>query len=169
MKSFKAFLDEACWDGYKQVGMKKKGGKQVPNCVPEETVNEKLSVSSGQQAWIDDFLKSDAPQFKGKSKEERVKMAIAAFNAAKKNEGTHGPEGTGHVEKDYADNFAKKKIRLSKHINKDTKDAGLEEEAAANSVAGGGVDMNTTGKTKKMDKRSRFSIEKMFRRAQGVK
>ena len=25
-----------CWDGYKQVGMKNKGGKQVPNCVPEE-------------------------------------------------------------------------------------------------------------------------------------
>jgi hypothetical protein len=27
-------LDEACWKGYKQIGMKKKGGKQVPNCVP---------------------------------------------------------------------------------------------------------------------------------------
>jgi len=25
-----------CWSGYKQVGMKNKGGKQVPNCVPEE-------------------------------------------------------------------------------------------------------------------------------------
>ena len=24
-----------CWDGYKQIGMKKKSGKQVPNCVPE--------------------------------------------------------------------------------------------------------------------------------------
>ena len=24
----------ACWEGYKQVGMKKKGGKMVPNCVP---------------------------------------------------------------------------------------------------------------------------------------
>ena len=24
----------ACWDGYKQVGMKKKGNKMVPNCVP---------------------------------------------------------------------------------------------------------------------------------------
>ena len=24
--------DEDCWDGYKQVGMKKKGGKMVPNC-----------------------------------------------------------------------------------------------------------------------------------------
>ena len=27
-----------CWPGYKQVGMKKKNGKSVPNCVP---VNEK--------------------------------------------------------------------------------------------------------------------------------
>jgi hypothetical protein len=25
---------EACWKGYKQVGMKNKSGKQVPNCVP---------------------------------------------------------------------------------------------------------------------------------------
>jgi len=29
-----------CWKGYKQVGMKNKGGKQVPNCVPEGVVNE---------------------------------------------------------------------------------------------------------------------------------
>ena len=27
--------DAPCWDGYKQVGMKNKGGKQVPNCVKE--------------------------------------------------------------------------------------------------------------------------------------
>jgi len=30
-------LVDACWKGYKQVGMKNKGGKQVPNCVPEAT------------------------------------------------------------------------------------------------------------------------------------
>lgn len=35
-KSFKDMYDEDCWDGYKQVGMKKKGGKMVPDCVPEE-------------------------------------------------------------------------------------------------------------------------------------
>ena len=29
-------FEEACWVGYKQVGLKNKGGKQVPNCVPEE-------------------------------------------------------------------------------------------------------------------------------------
>lgn len=28
------YIDEACWDGYQQIGMKKKGRKQVPNCVP---------------------------------------------------------------------------------------------------------------------------------------
>lgn len=26
--------DDPCWKGYEMVGMKKKGGKEVPNCVP---------------------------------------------------------------------------------------------------------------------------------------
>ena len=29
-------LREACWSGYKAVGLKKKNGKMVPNCVPED-------------------------------------------------------------------------------------------------------------------------------------
>ena len=33
-------VQEKCWKGYKRVGMKKKGGKLVPNCVPEEVQNE---------------------------------------------------------------------------------------------------------------------------------
>jgi hypothetical protein len=33
-------LDEKCWDTHKQVGMKNKGGKMVPNCVPKEGVAE---------------------------------------------------------------------------------------------------------------------------------
>jgi hypothetical protein len=37
--SFQEF-QEKCWKGYKQVGMKKKGAKMVPNCVPEEVQNE---------------------------------------------------------------------------------------------------------------------------------
>ena len=32
-------IQDACWVGYKQVGMKKKGNRQVPNCVKEEVVN----------------------------------------------------------------------------------------------------------------------------------
>ena len=33
--------ENPCWKGYKQIGMKEKDGKQVPNCVPiDETVEE---------------------------------------------------------------------------------------------------------------------------------
>ena len=28
--------EKPCWDGYVQIGMKKKNGKKVPNCVPEK-------------------------------------------------------------------------------------------------------------------------------------
>ena len=41
-KTFKelAQVDEACWIGYRQDGMKSKGGRQVPNCVKEEFYEE---------------------------------------------------------------------------------------------------------------------------------
>ena len=44
-----------CWDGYKQIGMKKKGGRMVPDCVPEEVELEEnykaldnMSIESGE-------------------------------------------------------------------------------------------------------------------------
>ena len=46
MIKFKQFIKEdgPCWPSYKQIGMKTKNGKQVPNCVPkEENVKEKLT------------------------------------------------------------------------------------------------------------------------------
>jgi len=42
-----------------------------------------LKVSDGASAWIKDFKKSDAPQFKGKSDKERRDMALAAYLSAK--------------------------------------------------------------------------------------
>ena len=48
--------------------------------------NEKLDPNKDDAGdYIDDFEKSDAPQFKGKSKEKRRKMAIAAYLSAKEN------------------------------------------------------------------------------------
>lgn len=38
-------VDEACWDGYKAVGMKKKGNRMVPNCVPEEANLDKPTMT----------------------------------------------------------------------------------------------------------------------------
>lgn len=38
----KEHLRETCWDGYKQIGMKKKGDKLVPNCVRVSEVKKKI-------------------------------------------------------------------------------------------------------------------------------
>jgi len=43
-------LGEKCWDGYKQKGMKKKGKKMVPNCVPEQKTFESFMIESSA-AW----------------------------------------------------------------------------------------------------------------------
>ncbi len=45
MMTFKQ-MREACWSGFKQVGMKKKGKKLVPNCVPEEEQKEDAPANS---------------------------------------------------------------------------------------------------------------------------
>lgn len=39
-------VSEACWKNYKQIGMKVKGGKKVPNCVP---VNEYEYTLEGEE------------------------------------------------------------------------------------------------------------------------
>jgi len=54
MKTFKQYLEtEACWTGYKAIGLKKKGNRMVPNCVKEDGMGGAMSagptnvVSSG--------------------------------------------------------------------------------------------------------------------------
>ena len=46
-------LDETkpCWKGYKQVGMKEKGGKEVPNCVPVNENHEMGGESLNYMFW----------------------------------------------------------------------------------------------------------------------
>jgi hypothetical protein len=79
-------------DGKKAIQVQVYGmdnGKYELNMYKEETMKEaalsiaeKLKVSDGLGAWITDFQKSDAPQFDGKSEEDKKKMAIAAFTDA---------------------------------------------------------------------------------------
>lgn len=42
---------------------------------------ETLTANASAKDWIDDFVNSTNPKFEGKSKEERTKMALAAFYA----------------------------------------------------------------------------------------
>ena len=91
-------IEEACWDTHKQVGMKKKGNRMVPDCRPKNEAS-----SPAQQAAIaiamkkagktpKDMEESDAydkdvkPSDKPHDKEAAVKRAkLAALAARKKN------------------------------------------------------------------------------------
>jgi len=46
-------MEEACWTGYKRVGMKKKGDRMVPNCVPENALLSFAEFVSLNEAAID--------------------------------------------------------------------------------------------------------------------
>ena len=67
-----------CWKGYKQVGMKDKGGKQVPNCVPNESVVKEIS---GRTPKI--FVKTAAVEKKIKELMADRKKAVVPYNNEK--------------------------------------------------------------------------------------
>jgi len=53
-------------------------------------IEEKLTAADPASKWISDFVASDNPKFAGKSKKERINMALGAYYSAtgkgKKNE-----------------------------------------------------------------------------------
>lgn len=49
-------LFEDCWQGYRQAGMKKKGNRMVPNCVPVSENTETPELTPGEYfVWVAHF------------------------------------------------------------------------------------------------------------------
>ena len=76
---------EACWVGYKQVGMKKKGDRMVPNCVKEDLQEADLSKSQVKMVHkkADDLPKKDFRKRYGKDG-DAVRYATATNIVKKK-------------------------------------------------------------------------------------
>ena len=52
MQSFRNYCEfDECWTGYVQRGMKKKGDKMVPNCVPAGSTSEEIETAD--EAMLD--------------------------------------------------------------------------------------------------------------------
>ena len=82
-------------------------------------LNEKLGKNADMGDYIDDFQKSDSPQFKGKSKEKRKDMAIAAYLDKKdKSEGAYGYE---KQDPDVKDKKGTQPAKYYKGMSKSTK------------------------------------------------
>ena len=92
MLTYKEFIeemknsDDPCWKGYEMVGMKKKGKRKVPNCVPVAEAT-----------------------YKGKT----VKLNKPMAGDVKKSKVFVDPDGDGKAQKV---NFGDKNLSIKKHI-----------------------------------------------------
>ncbi len=134
----KSILSE-CWTGYKQVGMKNKGGRQVPNCVPESvTESSKEDIIKDLDKAKNDLLKKvDVLIAKKKKLYSDVDIASPMSADEKK------------LDKDIADLFSDiNKLVLQKRSLKE-----------AQAVSGGKVHKLITGKNLKFKGKSYNQID----------
>lgn len=66
---------------FRDKGMSQEKKEKTAKAVKEETIDEVLTKSTSAGETISDFVHSDNPKFKGKSKEKRKEMALAAYYA----------------------------------------------------------------------------------------
>jgi hypothetical protein len=134
--------DDPCWKGYKMVGTKKKGGREVPNCVPEEIQLEQgfdellgqFAEKSGKDydddgdIDSDDYMKAKDIAIKkamGKDPEDNVKeqkTPIGEFILSHYDKETgQFPKGETAVltmvEKDYGEQFIEPAKAFIERIN----------------------------------------------------
>jgi hypothetical protein len=118
---------EACWSGYKQVGLKKKGNRMVPNCVPEEV-------------YVELFGEADLSK-------SQVKMVHKVAKKLPKGDfkDRYGKDGEA-VRYGTATNMVKKKLGISEFTKRDFKN--LEKVNDHDGAAKGVVDMHGTSAEK---------------------
>jgi len=108
-------VDEACWKGYKAYGMKKKGGKMVPNCKPVGSVKKE---ERGYQPEI-----------------EHIKMGDAKKKADKKRESKLPPhlqgDAIGKMKKAFASEAVKGEDREMRKMAAQDRAAGLDKRLTA--------------------------------------
>lgn len=93
-----------------------KGFSQRAHCAGKKKTNEKITKRTAMGDVIDDFYKSDAPQFKGKSKAKRRQMAIAA-KLAKMDEGKDGKKNLGTFDSKKAAEKHEHEVQYFKHMS----------------------------------------------------
>jgi len=134
-------LAEACWKGYKAKGMKKKGNRMVPNCVPEsEDPRMKTTPASIQQAGGDpeaykqEKAKKDPKPTSKKSKKPSRRATVGRGGGKYRRQRIQPPKGhegpsaptrqvsvAGDAEGDQKKNFqkgSKEKPLSKKQINR---------------------------------------------------
>lgn len=76
-------MDEACWKGYTARGMKNKGGRMVPNCVPTEAVSQEKPPFEGPFRKADPAKQPTRSHLKALTKKARETIAKSSSKKSK--------------------------------------------------------------------------------------
>jgi len=113
----------------------------------EEDLEEVLKKSQPAGEWIKDFVHSDDPKFAGKSKKQRMQMALGAYYAKQHNEEVE------EIEEEQLDEL--KKSTLGSYIKKAAQDRGHL-----------GIDVGAAGDTNSSQRKK--DLHKMKKRMMGI-
>ena len=102
---------DPCWTGYTQVGMKKKGGRQVPNCVPSKGVPK-------AKGYKEEVVNELSNELLGNYKKKAGEQASAADKAGDFKKGNKRFSGIIRATKKQFDNDVKEETLHE--LNKDT-------------------------------------------------
>jgi hypothetical protein len=107
----------------------------------EIELNEVLSKDASAGDWIHDFVHSDNPKFKGKTKAERKKMALGAYYAKQNEEKeTHDDKGEEAEDKALIKKMVKKDALKEEELDEahyQMDDSAVTTDTLAGRVAGG--------------------------------
>ena len=84
MKTFLEYLSEKedpCWKGYEMVGMKKKNGKMVPNCVPK---NNEEACCDECSSLDEDLIQEDVTIINEEGEKKKVTLNKVQRGGTKK-------------------------------------------------------------------------------------
>jgi len=109
-KKYKQMYGEACWDGFKQVGMKTKNGKQVPNCVPEEmSIDDAKKVSGyiadSYEIGTDEYVKHTKKITPGESPKKKVEEDMSDVKVNDIKEWAESQSTIDKYQKRYGDDY----------------------------------------------------------------
>jgi len=92
-------VEEACWDGYKQKGMKKKGDKVVPNCVKETDLGVMIAKAQSDRIKRDWNKKSQSEKLDSlkKDRAELKKRMSEGENHSWRTDGHYKKDGTEYT------------------------------------------------------------------------
>lgn len=113
MINLKSLL-EACWKNYTMIGMKKKNGKEVPNCVPKKEEIDEQSIDTNEE--LTEFLEYVIDQQsqnlgEGKYQGKTVKLNSPSQGDVKKFKVYVKDPKTGNIKKV---NFGDPNMRIKK-------------------------------------------------------